>query len=347
MVREYRIPPMAEIRAGRFESGLKAVSTFSGCGGSSLGLNWAGIDVLWASEFVPEAAEVYEANFPDTPVDRSDIRDVSPDDILKAIGLGVGDLDLLEGSPPCAAFTMNGSREAGWGQVRSYSSTEQRVDDLFEEFTRLVDGLQPRAFIAENVNGMTRGAAKGVLRQVVAGLRGCGYEVKVWRLDAANYGVPQHRVRIVINGTRNDQRGMSAPAATTAEPFTFSEAVAEPIPDSTCPPFPKEGTKLFWGYARMKPGQAGPDIFKRNTWFNQIRLHPDRTPGTVLTSSKFAPPEGQRYLTIGELRRICGFPDDFELSGTPVQQWERLGRSVAPPLYRAVGRSVIEALAGS
>src|SRR5687767_12534658 len=116
----YRVPSMAEIAAVPW-NGFTAVSTFSGCGGSSLGYKMAGFRVLWANEFIPAAQEVYRANHPATILDTRDIRTVQPEDILDAIKLKPGQLDLFDGSPPCASFSTAGAREAGWGKVKKYS----------------------------------------------------------------------------------------------------------------------------------------------------------------------------------------------------------------------------------
>src|SRR5688500_17629891 len=99
----YRVPSMKEIAAIPF-NGLKVVSTFSGTGGSCLGYRMAGFSVVWASEFVPAAAACYRANAaPDSILDTRDIRTIKPQEILKAIGLKKGQVDLLDGSPPCAS----------------------------------------------------------------------------------------------------------------------------------------------------------------------------------------------------------------------------------------------------
>ena len=159
MIKEkYSIPTMEDIR--RIEwNGYNVISTFSGCGGSSLGYKMAGYKVLWANEFIPAAIDTYKANHLGTIVNTSDIRKLKPEEILDEIGLRVGDLDLFDGSPPCASFSMSGKREKLWGEVKKYSDTEQRVDDLFFEYVRLVRGLRPKVFMAENVAGLDMGKA--------------------------------------------------------------------------------------------------------------------------------------------------------------------------------------------
>ena len=114
-------------------NGFNAVSTFSGAGGSSMGLKLAGFNVLYANEFIPLAQEAYTLNHHNTYLDKRDIRQITPEDILYKTGLKKGELDLLEGSPPCAAFSIAGKGRKCWGQVKKYSDTRQRVDDLFME----------------------------------------------------------------------------------------------------------------------------------------------------------------------------------------------------------------------
>jgi len=98
----------------------KGISFFSGCGGSSLGYTLAGVKMIYANEFIPKASETYSANFPNTYMDTRDIRKIQPQEILDIIKLKKGELDFLDGSPPCASFSSAGKREKGWGKVKSY-----------------------------------------------------------------------------------------------------------------------------------------------------------------------------------------------------------------------------------
>ena len=200
----YRVPLMSEIRALPW-NGFKVASTFSGCGGSSTGYRMAGFKVVWASEFIDSARETYMANCdPLTIVDGRDIRQVKAEEILSATGLAVGELDLLDGSPPCASFSTAGKRESGWGKVKKYSDKAQRTDDLFFEFTRLLAGLKPKTFVAENVSGLVKGTAKGYFLEILAALKASGYRVTCRVLDAQWLGVPQQRQRTIFVGVRED-----------------------------------------------------------------------------------------------------------------------------------------------
>jgi DNA-methyltransferase (dcm) len=201
----YRVPSMAEVAAVPW-NGLAVASTFAGCGGSCLGYRMAGYRILWANEFEANAAAAYRDNAaPGTVLDRRDVRHVRPEEVLEACGLEPGGLDLLDGSPPCQSFSMAGQRARSWGRVMAHSDgTTQRSDDLFGEYVRLLRGLRPRAFVAENVAGMTAGVAKGHFLEVLRELRASGYRVRAKVLDAQWLGVPQRRARLILVGVRDD-----------------------------------------------------------------------------------------------------------------------------------------------
>ena len=374
----YRVPSMAEIAAVPW-NGYRIVSTFSGCGGSCLGFKMAGFKVLWASEFIPAAQETYRANHPGTTLDTRDIRQVQPVDILAATGLTVGELDVFEGSPPCASFSTAGKREAGWGKVKNYSDTKQRTDDLFFEYARLLKGLQPKTFIAENVSGLVKGTAKGYFKEILAALKACGYRVEARLLDAQWLGVPQMRQRIIFQGVREDLD--AAPAFPKPLPYRYS--VREAIPwivaqgdnagfggGSMRPatePSPTIGTGTQAGNGRYPPAlvEAECDISRyaigrewdklepgeQSKKYYQLVRAPLDGPSPCVTQSAgtaWSPaaaagvthPTERRKFSIAELRRICAFPDDFVLTGSYAQQWERLGRAVPPVMMYHIAKTL-------
>lgn len=220
---------MAEIAALPW-NGYNAISTFSGCGGSSLGYKMAGFRVLWASEFIPAAQDTYRANHPATILDTRDIRNVQASDILDAIGMKPGELDLFDGSPPCASFSTAGKREAGWGKVKAYSDTKQRTDDLFFEYSRLIKGVQPKVFVAENVSGLVKGTAKGYFLEILAELKSCGYVVSAKLLDAQWLGVPQMRQRVIFVGVRNDLASQFGVKPVHPKPLAYRYSVRDALP---------------------------------------------------------------------------------------------------------------------
>lgn len=216
----YRPPLMSEVRAVA-PNGLVVASTFAGAGGSSTGYRMAGFRVAYANEFVPAARDTYAANMaPGTVLDGQDIRDVTPESILAQLGLAAGELDVLDGSPPCASFSTAGKRQAKWGKLSAYSDTAQRSDDLFFEFARILAGTQPRVFVAENVSGLVKGAAKGYFKLILARLEAAGYRVSARLLDAQWLGVPQSRQRVIFIGVRADLP--ARPAHPRPLPYRYS-----------------------------------------------------------------------------------------------------------------------------
>jgi DNA (cytosine-5)-methyltransferase 1 len=386
----YRVPLMSEIAKLPW-NGRKVVSTFSGCGGSSLGYKMAGFRVLWASEFIPAAQETYAANHPKTILDTRDIREVKPQDILDATGLGIGEIDLFDGSPPCASFSTAGIREEGWGKVKKYSDTKQRTDDLFFEFVRLIEGTQPKTFVAENVKGLTVGVATKMLgsfqqdmfdsqdETILHKLINAGYRVGYRVLDAANLGVPQHRNRIIFVGIRRDLANEHQLQPAWPKALGYQYSVRDAVPwisriydgkdSSVAADEDASGTILASDGGRSSSSfdqglgyvEAEADISKYCTgrewdnlkvgeqstkYFSEVKVDPDGPSPTICAShgsggiASTVHPYEKRKFSIAELKRICGFPDDFQLTGTFAQKWERLGRAVPPVMMMHVAKTV-------
>jgi DNA (cytosine-5)-methyltransferase 1 len=334
---------MAEIEAVLW-NGFNAVSTFSGVGGSCLGYRMAGFRVLWASEFIPAAQEVYRLNHPDTILDTRDIRDVQPQEILDAIGLGRGEIDLLDGSPPCASFSTAGKREAGWGKVKKYSDTSQRVDDLFFEYARILDGLQPKTFVAENVSGLVKGKAKGFFKEILQALKDCGYVVRAKLLDAQWLGVPQMRQRLIFEGVRRDL----GTEPVYPRPLSYGYSVGEAwrdVDNDGATRVRLDGYKVGQLWDTIKPGEHHPERFSLyrvslNRPCSTIQQRMANSDGKPFMGARCTHNNERRYLTIPELKRVSAFPDDFQLVGTFARQWERLGRAVPPVMMKWIALTI-------
>jgi DNA (cytosine-5)-methyltransferase 1 len=416
---EYYVPSMAEIEAIE-PNGFNVVSTFSGCGGSCLGYRMAGFSILYANEFIPAAQETYRANHPNSVLDARDIREVKGADILSKIGLKEGEIDLLDGSPPCASFSTAGKREEGWGKVKLYSDTKQRTDDLFFEYVRLLRELRPKTFVAENVSGLIKGTAKGYFLEILKAMKESGYKVKAKVLDAKFLGVPQSRERLIFIGVRNDLGLEPVHPKPQAKVWTVREAIpwilkqgdnggfgkgamrdTNLYPSPTIGATPQTGNgnfsrakvevallveeanghnsvnqrghryldvteKPFPTVQAQRPGrvavvEAETDISRYaigKEWDNlkpgESTYYGGRLPKPALDkpcptvtqiggstgASSVTHPTEKRKFSIGELKRICAFPDDFILTGTYAQQWERLGRAVPPLMMKAIAETV-------
>ena len=371
---EYIVPSMQEIRALPW-NGFNVVSTFSGGGGSSLGYRMAGFRVLWASEFIDAARETYRANKADyTTIDGRDIRNVTAADILEVANLAEGELDLFDGSPPCASFSTAGKREKGWGKVKKYSDKAQRTDDLFFEYIRLLRGLKPKTFVAENVSGLVKGKAKGYFIEIMRELKASGYRVSCKVLDAQWLGVPQARQRTIFVGVREDL-GIDP---VHPKPLPYRYSVRDAIPwikevrqvevynepdrvckDTPCPTITVSGL----GAKRIDKHyvEAETDISRyaigaewdklgegaqSKKYFNLVKVPKDKPCPTICAShggasiASITHPTEKRKFSIQELKRIGGFPDDFILTGSYAQQWERIGRAVPPVMMSHIAVAI-------
>jgi len=350
----YKVPTMDEVHKLSSQEKFNVISLFAGMGGSSTGYRMAGAKILAVNEFMKAARSIYNRNYPDTYIFPDDIRTLNGVQMLKKLGLKVGELDLLDGSPPCASFSMAGKRKKMWGEVKGYSSTKQRVDDLFYEFSRILKDMQPKTFIAENVKGLALGDVKALLGNkgkglenffgkarnvgiihekdnIIKTLRACGYKVSYKVLNSIEFGVPQIRERLIFVGVRDDL-GMS-------------------------PSFP-EGNKGF----RQRPIKAGdvmfPFIFngcERNlthgtkewdyihNWFkplttlhqvtkiakkNNLKAFCQRMPRdnwfyphrTILQSDYNIHALVNRYTAVNESKLLQSFPSDFDVLGQPFKR---------------------------
>lgn len=348
----YRVPSMKEIEQIPW-NGKKVVSTFSGGGGSCLGYRMAGYHVVYANEFVEEAQRTYRANNPNCYLDTRDIRTVTPESILEKTGLKVGEIDLFDGSPPCCAFSTAGSRDKGWGKQKQYSDGKtQRVDDLFFEYTRLLKGLQPKVFVAENVSGLTIGKAKGYFNMILKELRDCGYNVKASMLNAMWLGVPQARKRVIFIGVRNDLNMEPSYPKPVDSIVTLKDALDGVVNDET------EVKERLEELASSKKGEVLRKIPKNpkkaiqgskvmnGSYFNLVRESMYQPCSTICQmngmkgASGNCHPYEDRKFTIAELKRITSIPDDFILTGNYQQQWERLGRMVPPLMMKAISENI-------
>lgn len=422
----YCVPSMTEIKS-LAHNGFYVCSLFAGAGGSCLGYRMAGFKVLWANEFVPAAQASYKANAtPECFLDGRDIHQVEVADILAATGLQVGELDLFDGSPPCQAFSMAGKRAKGWGKAKRYEhGAMQKNETLFTEYIRLLSGLQPKVFVAENVSGLVKGVAKGYFKEILRDLKACGYRVEARLLDAQWLGVPQMRQRIIFQGMRLDL----GKAPVWPKPLPYRYSVREALPwitdvihdtggfvqhksviegqgpsvtvginalnsshylvayddghelsrrDITEKPAPTirsgragtlyiEGANGYNGHAGqslehpMATVQASRPVHvmhgpihhliapspRRSNAFNYADIQPEQPSPTVTIGSPgndLGVPSrlGRRKFTIAELKRICAFPDDFILTGSYAQQWERLGNSVPPVMMSHLAKVIAE-----
>lgn len=349
----YSVPSMEEVGLVRGTTGLKAVSTFSGCGGVCLGLEMAGYEILWANEFIEAARDSYKPNHPGVILTGDDIRTIKGSDILEAIGLERGELDLLEGSPPCASFSTAGLIEKGWGRVKTYSDSVQRADDLFFEYSRLVEELYPKVFIAENVSGLVKGKAIGYFKEIIRDLKSKGYKVEARLLDASYLGVPQARQRLIFVGVRSDIAEKYEVGPVFPKPQRQRYTLRDVIEENGV--YIDEETGMDISLDRYAVGEAWDNTKigeSSEKYFQLVRPRLDKPVGTitatagVVGAASVVHPTEKRKFNLRELRALQSFPADFILTGSYQQRVERIGRSVPPLMAKAVGETVRDEIFG-
>ena len=312
------------------------ISTFAGCGGSSLGYKLAGFRELLAVEWDQNAVDTFRLNFPDVPVYHGDICKLTGAECMRLAGIGPGELDVFDGSPPCQGFSTAGKR---------------RFDDprnsLFKEYARLLKELQPRVFVMENVTGMVKGCMKQAYLAIVATLRACGYRVKGEVLNAMYYNVPQSRERVIIIGVRNDLGIEPSHPKPQTRPMTVREAFADVIVEGDQH---RGASDRVLAYAKQHPGGWNTNmrtmIRVSGKTYSVASLkwaELDRPLGTVakqeIVDSGVMAPCRTRYLSMNELKAAASFPQSFNLVSRK-NAVERIGNSVPPNLMRAIAEHV-------
>jgi DNA (cytosine-5)-methyltransferase 1 len=313
------------------------VSTFAGCGGSSLGYKQAGATVLAAVEWEDHAVQCYRANHPSTLVIQEDIGKLTGPDLLGRIGLERGELDLLDGSPPCQGFSHAGAR-----------LKDDPRNELVREHLRLVEETNPKHVVIENVAGLVAGGMKPVAASIYTGLVDLGYEVVAGIMDAAYFGAGAWRPRVFFVGSRVGRPALPRPT-TRATSARAALANIDPgrIPRAT------NATERMCAQ-HLRPGENGAAMLKRLGrdrvgWFNRKKMHPARPSFCLTKFPRCLYHWEKRLVTIPEALVLAGFPADYQLPPPPGATerqsydlpWMRIGNAVAPPMTREIARQVL------
>jgi DNA (cytosine-5)-methyltransferase 1 len=280
------------------------ISTFCGTGGSSLGYKWAGFKELLAIDFDNHAVECFKANFPEVPVWKKSVVDITGKEIMDFCGIKSGELDVFDGSPPCQGFSTAGKREVC--DLRN---------NLFMHYWRLVDELQPKVFVMENVTGMIKGKMKGKFIEIMQTLKGGNYVVKCKQMNSKYYGVPQSRDRLIFIGVRKDLNKI--------------------------PIFPTPGKKII--SVQKTIGRFGFIVYRHNYSSGKCKFAKKtfKDPLPTLTKTKCWK-VFPKYFTVKELCALCSFPKDWILGNSENLAHERLGNAVMPKFMQAIAETIKE-----
>jgi DNA (cytosine-5)-methyltransferase 1 len=334
---------------------FKAIDLFSGCGGLTLGLKLAGFDVIAAIEIDKLAVDTYRANHSEVHVLNDDIRGVEPKRLRSRLKLGLGELDLLAGCPPCQGFSS----------LRTRNGAAQRRDPrnvLIREMLRFARAFLPKAIMMENVPGL---AKHWSFKALCRDLRKLGYQVEWDVKDALHYGVPQRRRRLILVAGR----GFSIPfAKESSTQVTVRKAFAnlsapgqsrdalQNLPErrsakvrKIIEAIPKDG-----GSRRDLPASRQLKCHKRTDGFWDVygRMAWD-APSPTITGGCFNPskgrfihPEEDRAITLREAAILQSFPRRYKFPANASKELVALmiGNALPPKFIERhaseIGRSL-------
>lgn len=326
---------------------IKTLSLFSGGGGLDIGFADAGFEIVEQVEIDPRFAQTLENNkeLHHAEVRCIDIREYEPRDDLV--------VDMIIGGPPCQTFSAAGRRSAG------VKGTSDPRGTLFQEYVRLLRKLEPKAFLFENVAGIL-GAEKGeAWKAIINAFQEVGYKVHWKLLDAADYGVPQHRERVFIVGVKEKNfkfpRPTHGPDANanyyTAKRATESLDLSEAIKKSQINGrwshlIPGIPPGLNYSYYTAEMGYPQP-IFAWRSKFSDFmyKADPDTPVRTIKAQGgQYTGPFSweNRHFHVAELKRLQTFPDQYVLDGKRNVQIHQIGNSVPPQIGRILALSVLD-----
>ena len=326
---------------------LRCVDLFCGAGGLTLGLREAGWKTEVALDYDASACATYQLNFQDTTVINGDVRGVDWTALR-------GKIDLVAGGPPCQPFSVAGDQKA-----------DKDHRDMLPEFARAVREIRPRAFLMENVAGLASKRHLGYLEASLADLRAEGFEIDYKVLNAAEFGVPQGRMRVIVIGVRKGRPsyphathgpGRSKPFVTAAEaldgvpPDEPNRAIVTYAKNPVLRPSPFAGMLVNGGGRPINLGEPSQTI-PASAGGN--RTHIVDRKGVLLEYHERLVAGGRprsgkvkdvRRLTVRESARLQSFPDDYTFSGERSAQYRQVGNAVPPLLAAAVGRHIVTLL---
>jgi DNA (cytosine-5)-methyltransferase 1 len=345
-----------------------AVSLFAGAGGLDIGVERAGYGVIYAVENDAKAVETLNTNrsrfFPGLPeVAPTDITTLDPGRVMREIGVGKGEIDLLVGGPPCVAFSKSGFHLEYKREGRDPKAS------LLHDYLRFLDGMRPKAFLMENVFGLAyRNQSAPFFDALREGVREAGYSLSYAVLNAADYGVPQNRQRLFLIGARDAQL-LAHPAPThwgqherrlppsNVANYLPHVTAAEALADVEDEPEASEEVNGRWGHLlpEIPPGgnylhytehEGHPNpVFgwRSRYWTFLLKLDPTRPASTI--QGQPGPYVGpfhwdNRRLRVPELKRLQGFPDHYEFEGSRREVQLQIGNSVPPPLAERVAAAI-------
>ena len=309
---------------------MSVVSLFAGAGGLDIGVEMAGLNVIWANEIDGDACETYIANHPNVYVERGDVRNVKS--FPKA--------DVLVGGYPCQGFSLAGNRLV----------TDER-NYLYREFLRCLKQTRPMFFIAENVKGLLTAGGGKIVEAMVEAYKEEGYVVKFQLVNAKDYGVPQDRERVFIIGVRDDvDFTYDFPNPTHGEglglkPYVNLKDAIGHLKPSEIGEYDDSGFSSRY-LSRNRKRAWNEVSFTIQASGRHAPLHPSGEAMIKLGKDEWILPETSehRKLSAVECALIQTFPPDYIWKGNVSSKYKQIGNAVPCLLAKAIAKPIADYL---
>lgn len=336
------------------QTGLKAVSFFAGCGGLCYGVKAAGFEIVATNELVDDYKAIYKLNFPNVNFLPNDVQEITNADIEKILKK-YKKIDLMVGGPPCQGFSLAGKRDVN-----------DKRNTLFEYYLKIAEQIQPKVILIENVRLLTSMKDPNgslVSKRILDTFERMGYKSNFYNVNAKDYGVPQHRERVIFIAIRKDLKkspsiaeakyGNSVNLFSSNPPyFTFGDAVSDLEFLESGESSKKD--EHHWAVNHpehvirwlvdVPEGKSAHDNIDQNlrppsgyntTYKRQIWTEPAGTVATtygMISGCRNVHPIATRALTTREALRLQSFPDSFKLTGNDGPIRTVIGNAVPPLL---------------
>ena len=307
---------------------LKSIEICAGAGGQALGLEMAGFKHIALVEYEKKYCETKKKNRPEWNIICEDVKNFSGKPYRNKI-------DLLAGGVPCPPFSVAG---------KQLGSDDER--DLFPEALRLIEEINPKAVMLENVRGFLDPTFKDYRESILKRIDELGYNVQIKLLNASDYGVPQLRPRIVIVGIRKDVQGkFSYPLPTSEKVKTVGETLLDLMKKNhwqNANEWAKQASTIAPTIVGGSKKHGGPDlgpIRARKAW---AQLGVDGK--GIANEAPEKDFEGMPRLTPRMIARIQGFPDTWNFGDKKTAACRMIGNAFPPPVAKAVGEEIRKVL---
>ena len=330
---------------------IRTLSLFSGAGGLDIGFSDVGFEIIESVEIESKFCDTLILNsgkgkqFKEAKVNCIDIREYT--------GENIGKIDFIIGGPPCQTFSAAGRRANG-----VLGTTDDR-GVLFREYVRLLEKLKPIGFLFENVYGLVGAQGGKAWREIKNSFLDAGYKLFYRIIDAADYGVPQHRERLIIVGLKEGvfsfPRPTHGPDSLDKQPFYNAETAIEGVEltrdESASGIGGRYGNLLYnippglnYSFYTEKMGHPKP-VFAWRSKFSDFlyKADPNEPVRTIKASGgAYTGPFhwDNRFFTYAEYKRLQTFPDKYEISGAKPTAIKQIGNSVPPQMARIMAIAI-------